>query len=217
PLRAGVGYGPDRVPTGDGFGPYGNYDPPVRPRRAHSCGLAKIWDGFLGGWQLAFNMFAKSGTAYTPFWDCNGCGGDPSLTLGNIGSASADPALEGGFGGGYRAVVVGDPYKKTGDALWDRSAFGLPVIGALVFDNPTNAKRGFLMGPGAWGVNLGVTKSFRLTERARLSFRAVFDNAFNHPLRSLPGDSSTVGDLGSFDISVNPKTLKLNPIDPSTI
>src|SRR5438874_5953208 len=136
---------------------------------------------------------AKSGTAYTPFWDCNGCGGDPSLTLGNIGSGSADPALEGGFGGSYRSTVVGDPYKKTGDALWDRSAFGLPIIGSQVFDNPTNAKRGFLMGPGAWGVNLGVTKSFRLTERARLSFRAVFDNAFNHPLRSLPGASSTVG------------------------
>ncbi len=86
-----------------------------------------------------------------------------------------------------------------------------------MYDNPANAKRGALYGPGAYGVNLGITKNFHITERVRLNVRAVFDNLFNHPLRPIPGDSSTVGDLGSFDISVNPKTLKVNPIDPSTI
>src|SRR5204863_435153 len=72
------------------FVAYGTYDLPVGHGRAHLADLPKKADGFLGGWQVAFNMFAKSGTAYTPFWDCNGCGGDPSLTLGNIGSGSAD-------------------------------------------------------------------------------------------------------------------------------
>src|SRR5205085_11101843 len=125
--------------------------------------------------------------------------------------------LEGGFGGGYRATVAGNPDRTTGDAMWDRSAFGLPVIGSQVFDNPSNAKRGSLLGPGAWGINFGITKTFRLSERVGLNFRAVFDNAFNHPLRPIVGDSSTVGNLGSFDISVNPKTLRLNPIDPGSI
>jgi hypothetical protein len=216
-FRPGFDTGRDGFTSRHRFIAYGTYDLPVGHNRQYLPNLPKVVDGFFGGWQLSFNMFAKTGTSYTPTWDCNGCGGDPSLTLGNIGSAAADPALEGGFGGGYRATIVGDPYKKTGDALWDRSAFGLPVVGAQVYDNASNAKRGALYGPGAYGVNLGVSKNFHVTERIRLNIRAVFDNLLNHPLRPIPGDSSTVGDLGSFDISVNPKTLKINPIDPSTI
>ena len=162
-------------------------------------------------------MFAKSGTAYTPFWDCNSCAPNSTITLGNIASGSSDPALEGGFGGGYRATVTGNPYQRAGDVFFNSSAFGLPVIGSQVFDNPTNAVRGSLIGPGAWGVNFGFTKSFHVSERVGLSFRGVLDNAFNHPLRLIPGDSSTVADLGSFDVGVNPKTLKLLPLDPASI
>ena len=213
-FRPGTDTGPDGFTSRHRFVAYGTYDLPVGRNRQHLANLPKLADKVLGGWQVSFNMFAKTGTAYTPFWDCNGCG---PITLGNIASGSSDPALEGGFGGGYRAVVAGDPYKKTGDALWDSAAFGLPVIGSQVFDNSTNAKRGLLVGPGAWGVNFGITKNFHLTERVVLNLRGVLDNAFNHPLRPIPGDSSTVADLGSFDIGVNPKTLKLLPLDPGTI
>ena len=213
-FRPGTDTGPDGFTSRHRFVAYGTYDLPVGRNRQHLANLPKLADKALGGWQVSFNMFAKTGTAYTPFWDCNGCG---PITLGNIASGSSDPALEGGFGGGYRAVVAGDPYKKTGDAFWDSAAFGLPVIGSQVFDNSTNAKRGFLVGPGAWGVNFGITKNFHLTERVVLNLRGVLDNAFNHPLRPIPGDSSTVADLGSFDIGVNPKTLKLLPLDPGTI
>jgi hypothetical protein len=213
-FRPGNDTGPDGFTSRHRFVAYGTYDLPVGRNRQYFSGMSKLVNGFFGGWQISFNMFAKTGTAYTPFWDCNGCS---PITLGNIASGSSDPALEGGFGGGYRATVNGNPYRRTGDALWDSSAFGLPVIGSQVFDNPTNAKRGSLLGPGAWGVNFGFTKSFHVTERIGLNFRAVLDNAFNHPLRPIVGDSSTVADLGSFDVGVNPKTLKLLPLDPGTI
>src|SRR5260370_20783449 len=114
----------------------------------------------MAGGKLGWNVLAKTGTAYTPFWDCNGCS---PITLGNIASDNSDAAIEGGFGGGYRATVAGDPYHRTGDAFWDRSAFGFPVIGSQVFDNPTNAKRGPLLGPGASGLKLGRTKHVPLT------------------------------------------------------
>lgn len=213
-FRPGGDTGPDGFTSRHRFIAYGTYDLPVGRRRQYLPNLPKVADGILGGWQLAWNMFAKTGTAYTPFWDCNGCS---PITLGNIASDNSDAAIEGGFGGGYRATVAGDPYHRTGDAFWDRSAFGFPVIGSQVFDNPTNAKRGSLVGPGAWGVNLGITKNFHLTERIGLNFRAQLDNAFNHPLRLIPGDSSSVADLGSFDVGVNPKTLKLLPLDPASI
>ena len=213
-FRPGMDTGPDGFTSRHRVVAYGTYDLPIGRHRQYLANLPKLADGILGGWQLSFNMFAKTGTAYTVFWDCNGCG---PITLGNIASGSSDPALEGGFGGGYRAVKVGDPYKRTGDAFFDSSAFGLPVIGSQVFDNPTNVRRGSLVGPGAYGVNIGITKNFHITERVVLNLRGVFDNAFNHPLRPIPGDSSTVADLGSFDIAVNPKTLKLLPIDPASI
>jgi hypothetical protein len=213
-FRPGSDIGPDRLESRHRFIAYGTYDLPVGRNRRFLADLPKLANGILGGWQLAFNMFAKTGTAYTPFWDCNGCG---PITLGNIASGSADPTAEGGFGGGYRAVKAGDPYRRTGDAFFDRSAFGLPIIGSQVFDSPSNYRRGSLIGPGAYGVNLGITKNFHITERVVLNFRGVFDNAFNHPLRLIPGDSSTVADLGSFDIGVDPKTLKLLPIDKGSI
>jgi carboxypeptidase family protein/TonB-dependent receptor-like protein len=213
-FRPGADTGPDPFVSRHRFVAYGTYDVPVGRHRQYLANLPKIAEGVIGGWQLSFNMFAKTGTGYTPWWECNGCG---TVTLGNIASGSSDPTIEGGFGGGYRATVSGDPYRRTGDATWDRSAFGFPVIGAQVFDNPSNAPRGFLRGPGAWGVNFGFTKNFHLTERIALSFRGVLDNAFNHPLRLIPGDSSTVADLGSFDVGVNPKTLKLLPLDPASI
>jgi hypothetical protein len=213
-FRPGADTGPDGFTSRHRFVAYGTYDLPVGRNRPYLKSMSKLADAFLGGWQTSFNLFAKTGTAYTPFWTCNGCG---TISLGNIASGSSDPILEGGFGGGYRATVKGDPYRRTGDAIWDSAAYGLPVIGSQVFDNPTNAVRGSLLGPGAWGLNFGITKTFHVTERVRLNFRAVLDNAFNHPLRPQVGDSSTLANLGSFDIGVNPKTLRLNPLDPATI
>ena len=37
-------------------------------------GLSKWADAIVGGWQTTFQMFAKSGTAFTPYWTCDNCG-----------------------------------------------------------------------------------------------------------------------------------------------
>lgn len=214
-FRPGVDVGRDPFTSRHRFVAYGTYDLPFGHGRQYLADLPKLAEGVLGRWQLSFNMFAKSGTSYTPFWDCPNCN---TITLGNIASGAADALLEGDFGGTYRATVTGNPNRKVGTSFWDPSAFGLPVVGAQVFDNPTNASRGFLIGPGAYGVNLGLTKTFAVTERVRANFRAVMDNALNHPM--LPALASNgnipVGHLGSFDPIVDPKTLKAK-IDPTSI
>jgi hypothetical protein len=43
-----------------------------------------------------------------------------------------------------------------------------------------NSARNLLYGPGAWNWDIGIRKSFSVTEASRLQFRADFLNAFNH-------------------------------------
>jgi hypothetical protein len=51
----------------------------------------------------------------------------------------------------------------------------------------------------------------------KLRFGAEFNNIFNHPLISPDLDTATgIGNLGSFDIRVNPATKKVE-IDPDSI
>jgi hypothetical protein len=89
----------------------------------------------------------------------------------------------------------------TGDQFFNPAAFALPTTGADVFDNPAVAKRNSLVGPGTWGVNLGVRKFFRFSETTKLEVGSDFNNVFNHPLLS-PLDTQ-FGNLGDFDIGLN--------------
>jgi hypothetical protein len=90
-----------------------------------------------------------------------------------------------------------------------------------VFDNPKIAKRNLLIGPGTWGVNLGVHKDFHFGDRVVATFGADIDNLFNHPLFSPDNDYGGGGGpfafLGDFNIAVDPATLKpvINDITPN--
>ncbi len=190
---------------------YGSYDLPVGRGRQFGSSMNKVLDGIVGGWQTSFNMFIKNGTGFTPYWDCDNCF---PVAPGNIASSALDAT--GGFGGGFRPLVVGDPNKKSGDKIWDAAAFAPPPVGTDLFSNPKIAKRNFLTGPGTWAANFGLTKYFQIHEKMRLSFRAVFDNLFNHPLLSPVGDNS-IANLGSFSIDIDQKTGKLLPIGSANI
>jgi hypothetical protein len=186
---------------------YTTYDLPFGKGRAFGGRLPTWADLAFGQWQLSMNMFAKSGTGFTPFWECEFC--DP-VWPGNLGSEFIDAV--GGFNqSSFRPLVVGDPNSGRQPGFqWNPSAFAVPTVGADVLDNPKVAKRNFLTGPGTWGVNLGIRKDFRIRERVKMQFNAVFDNIFNHPLLS-PNDINFAS-LGSFSVDVDPNTGKLLPI-----
>ena len=181
------------------FVSYGAYDLPFGRGRKFGSSMSRWADGAVGGFQLTWNMFAKSGTGFTPYWNCpNNCS---PVFPGNIASGFVDAV--GDFSGpSFRPVVTGNPYQGTsGGQFFNPAAFGLPPTGADVFDNPAVAKRNFLVGPGTWGANLGLRKYFRFSESTRLEVGADFNNVFNHPLLS-PLDT-TFANLGEFDISIN--------------
>jgi len=177
---------------------YGTYDIPFGRGRAYGRSLSKLEDALIGGFQISWNMFAKSGTGFTPFWICNNCG---PVFPGNIASGFVDAV--GDFSGpSFRPLVVGNPYAGlTPDRFFNSAAFDVPTTGADVFDNPAVAKRNSLLGPGTWGVNMGFKKFFSFNEQTRLEVGVDFNNIFNHPLLS-PQDIE-FANLGDFDVSLN--------------
>jgi hypothetical protein len=194
---------------------YGMYELPYGHDRTFGKSISKWADGVAGGWDLTWNMFAKSGTGFTPFWACNNCADMGFFGPGNTGSGFVDAIGDFNQSNTYRPLVTGDPYAGlAGDQFFNPAAFGLPPTGADLFDNPAVAKRNFLIGPGTWGVNLGVHKFFRISENKRLEIGADFNNVFNHPLFS-PLDTSFAL-LGDFNVDVQSGKLVIVDVNPNS-
>jgi hypothetical protein len=209
-------YGQESFVPHSRFVAYGIYDLPVGQGKRFGSSMSGWANALIGGWQTSFNMFAKSGAGYTPYWVCDNCG---PLSLGNIGVGSVDAV--GDFNNtSYRPLVTGNYKHRNGNQIWDPNAFALPPAGADLFNNPQVAKRNLLIGPGAWGVNLGVHKEFRITERLQASFGADVDNVFNHrlfvPDTDYGGGGGAFSQLGDFSLMVDPATLQ-PVIDPGSI
>ena len=199
---------------------YGVYDLPFGRSKRFGHGLSKWADAAFGGWQTTFQMFAKSGTAFTPYWTCDNCGnGIRMVGPGNFASESVDALGDFNDFIGYRPVVIGNYKQHVGDQIFDPNAFAPPTMGADVFSNRAVARKNLLWGPGGWGVNFGLHKDFKFTERVVVNFGADFDNIFNHPIR-MPNQDFGDGSfsyLGGFDVQVDPATLMptLEDVNPN--
>jgi hypothetical protein len=90
----------------------------------------------------------------------------------------------------------------SGATIWNSQAFTVPSVGSDFFSNAAVAKRNILVGPSLWGLNLGVHKNFRVTERVNASLGADFDNILNHPLLGVDlndgGGGGTFAMVGDF-------------------
>ncbi len=214
-------YGQDSWASRHRFVLYGVYDLPVGRGRSFGSSLSRWADAVVGGWQTTFQMFAKTGTAFTPFWTCDNCQNGSTLP-GNIAVTSVEAVGDFSDYITYRPLVVGNYKHHVGDQLFDPSAFAPPTMGADVFTNPAVAQRNILWGPGAWGVNFGLHKDFHFGERVIANLGADVDNLFNHPLRApnedFAGGGGSFAYLGGFNIHVDPNTLQLvGPTIPDDI
>jgi hypothetical protein len=211
PFQPDLDYTQDAWVSHHRFVLYGVYELPFGRSMKYGHVLAKWADVIVGGWQTTFQMFAKSGTAFTPYWTCDNCGnGERMVGPGNIASESIDALGDFNDFIGYRPLVTGDFKQRVADQLFNPAAFAPPTMGADVFTNSGVARKNLLWGPGAWGVNFGLHKDFKFKERITASLGADFNNIFNHPLR-MPNQDFGDGSfsyLGGFDIAVDPGTLR---------
>ena len=221
PFQPTLDYTQDAWVSHNRFIFYGVYDLPVGRNRKFGSGFSKWADAVIGGWQTTFQMFAKSGTAFTPYWTCDNCGNSARMVgPGNIASTSIDALGDFNDYIGYRPMVVGDYKKHVADQVFDPSAFAPPPMGADVFTNTAIARKNLLWGPGGWGVNIGLHKDFNFGERVTATLGADFDNIFNHPIK-MPnqdfGDSS-FSYLGGFDVQIDQNTLMptLEDVNPAS-
>ena len=85
---------------------------------------------------------------------------------------------------------------QTINNWFNPAAFSLPAKGTW-----GNAGRNLAVGPGMYEIDTNLQKSFRITERLALNFRASAYNLFNHPIYKNP--SGSIGSLTGNPPSVS--------------
>jgi hypothetical protein len=144
----------------------------------------------LGGWSLTANGY----------WSFANKGG--SVFAGY--NANAD-----GFGGDFASVVGPISYPKTpitgqGDLLYqwfDPAAFAYPngTLNRTFGPTTTSAGANVLDNlPGAWRVDAGLMKNFKIAGEARLQLRFEAYNLFNHANLNGPNTSVNSADFGKI-------------------
>jgi hypothetical protein len=136
-----------------------------------------VVNAFLGGWELSSLTVIQSGMYFSPAYD-----GSSWLQVRN-GSAN-------------RTNCTGsDPYTGNSGWSWENNAV---FLNSAAFSVPApgtygNCPANSLVGPGAWTTNLGLHKSFNLTERLSLKFQGNFMNVFNHANKGNPNNDLSAG------------------------
>jgi hypothetical protein len=133
----------------------------------------------LGGWEVSGVLTLQSGLPFTPIDSAGGSAyslsspnlATPTLTPGsNCASAPTSGSVESRLAHWVNpAAYMPDPVIPLANgAPGDATGYG-------------NAPRNCVVGPPQKNVDFTVGKTFRLTERQSLRFRADFFNLFNHP------------------------------------
>ncbi|HXJ41077.1 MAG TPA: carboxypeptidase regulatory-like domain-containing protein, partial [Bryobacteraceae bacterium] len=149
----------------------------------HRFIAAAIWDipfkpsnkalqSAIGGWSLIGNFSARTGSPFSLF-DCT-----------NAAYVLCPRAMyDQPFKPVYSQAATGNPnefaYMNAGtfNSSYVNAATGVSDFGPF----PSNMTgRGVFTGPGNWSFDLSVHKTFSVTERYKLQFRAEAFNVFNH-------------------------------------
>jgi len=122
----------------------------------------------LGGWEISGIVYAQTGLSLT----VNGVHIDPAgLGLADFGSQSLFSARPDQLGdaNAHAAHTVGQ--------WFDASLFADPPVNGI---RPGNARRGSILGPGAWRWDASLFKNTAISERVNVQFRAEATNVLNH-------------------------------------
>ena len=154
-----------------------------------------------GGWRITGTVIAQSGVPFTittsgannSFSQCSGCSWYPNVVSNPKTGVPAAPSSDG-----PGAISFFNPAAYVAAAS---GTFG---------DEGRNSIRG----PRLTVVNLGIAKTFTLTERVHLELRSDWVNTLNHPSFNPPGNSLGGSNFGVIDnatgVSVAPRSGQLS-------
>src|SRR5581483_2738182 len=153
--------------------------------------------GFLiNGWQLNTIITLASGTPFTVY-DSD-----------NAPLQGTAPEITGFYSS--RPNVLSDPNNgaHTPNSWVSRTAFQqlTPALNPGQFGNEG---RNAVRGPGLASADLSLFKNFRITEAARVQFRAEAFNALNHPNFMLPENDLASPEFGQILQAAPPRLLQL--------
>jgi hypothetical protein len=156
--------------------------------------INRIADLAIGGWELNGINTANTGIPLNVFYapsTANDVTGLPTNSE-YRGTSMLRPNINGSVPNLTRdqsiAAYFGPPISSAG------SVFTLPTADAPFGNVGRNAFRA----PGLVQWDLGVTKNFNLTERARLQFRSEFFNVLNHTNLGIPNQQANSTAFGSI-------------------
>ncbi len=142
---------------------------------------AQGWKGLLGGWQLSDITTIRLGYSLTPGLSV------PSQGLG------ARPNLTGSSLGGPKTV-----------AQWfNTQAYSAPAAGYF-----GNAGTGILTGPGLINFDMTLSKSFAITEKHKIEFRAELFNILNHTNFTSVATTYGSGSFGQVTAAADPRIVE---------
>jgi hypothetical protein len=175
---------------------YALYTLPFGRGQRFLAGAPAIVQHVLGGWQTNWTAVMQKGQYFTPSFT----GFDPSGT-GTIGG---------------RPDRVGNGNLESGRTVrrwFDTAAFAVPGCPA---SNPLctqsapigrfgNSGLNILQGPPIHNLDLGIQKVFKVNEKIKVQFSALFVNVFNHPNFSVPASNiSAPNQVGIVSGQVRP-------------
>lgn len=143
---------------------------------------ASGWKGMaLGGWQLSNITTVRDGYSLTP-----------GLSIPNQGNA-ARPNLTG--------QSIGGP--QTAAEWFNTAAFASPAAGYF-----GNAGTGIISGPGLINFDVTLQKTFKITERTGVEFRAEVFNVFNHTNFTAVSTNYGTGTFGRITAAADPRIME---------
>lgn len=182
PFNNGFDKGPSDFDHTHVFTASGLWELPVRFDR-------KIANTLLGGWNLTSIATLQSGYPFTA-------------------GSGVDNARSGT--GGQRADLIGDPYisgnRSRDDVILQylsRAAFAPNALGTF-----GNLGRNRFRGPGLASLDMGLHKSFRITERVNTQFRFEAFNAINKVNLSNPTSAQNSGNFMRITSAGEPRILQ---------
>ncbi|HTP85543.1 MAG TPA: TonB-dependent receptor [Bryobacteraceae bacterium] len=154
----------------------GVYELPFGRGRHWGNDINRATDTILGGWQINTIWTLQSGLPFSVGQPFGSPGGRPDLT--------GDPNIQPGNTQAYISYNAFTP---------------VPVVDN-VMTRPGTLGRNAFSGPGIDSVDMSLFKSFLLTERFKLEFRAEAFNIANHPQYAQPNlDLNNKGNFGTIN------------------